>query len=94
MLKFLATTENSRKIRSEEPNYNRRKVVEKTAGNCYSQFPDIRLYGSRAVSFLREDRAIASGKESESELNQSEPSVERWTTEVSQWSSPKTHISS
>ena len=42
MLKFLATTKNIRKIRSEQPIYNRGKVIEKkTAGNCYSQFPDI-----------------------------------------------------
>ena len=93
MLKFLAATKNIRKIGSEEPNYNCGKVVEKTAGNCYSQFPDINLYESRAVSFLTEDRVIASGEESESVLDQSEPLVERWKTEVSQCSSPKTHFS-
>ena len=41
MLNFLATTENLRNIRSEQSNYNRGKVVEKAAGHCYSQFPDI-----------------------------------------------------
>ena len=92
MLKFLATTENNKKIRSEEPNYNRGKVVEKAAGNCNSQFTDIRLYESRAVSFLTQDRVIASGEESESVVDQGEPSVERWTTEVSQWSSHKFHF--
>ena len=46
MLKFLATTENIRKIRSEQPIYNRGKVLE--------------------------------------------PSLERWTAVVSQWSSSKT----
>ena len=93
MLKFLATTETIRNIKLEESNYNRGKVVKKTAGNCYPQFPDIRLQESRAVPFLREDRVIASGEESESVLVQSEPSVERWTIEFSQCSSPKTHFS-
>ena len=37
MLKFLATTENTRKIRSEDSNYNRGKVVQIAAGKCYSQ---------------------------------------------------------
>ena len=41
MLNFLATTENLRNARSEQPNYNRGKEVEKAAGNCYSQFPNI-----------------------------------------------------
>ena len=79
---------------SEETNYNCVKVVEKTAGNCFSQFPDIRLYESRAISFLTEDRVIASGEVSESVLNHGEPTVEKWTAEVSQWSSPKIHFSS
>ena len=43
MLNFLATTKNLRNARSEQPNYNRGKVVEKAAGNCYSQFPDIKI---------------------------------------------------
>ena len=63
MLKFLATTENIKKIKSEEPNYNRGKVVETTAGNCYLQIPDIRLHESRAVFFETEGRAIASKEE-------------------------------
>ena len=37
MLNFLAKTENLRNTRSEPPNYNRGKVVEKS----YLQFPDI-----------------------------------------------------
>ena len=41
MLKFLATTENIRKIRPEQPIYNCGKVLKKAAGNCYSQFPDL-----------------------------------------------------
>ena len=63
MLKCLATTENIKKIKSEEPNYNRGKVVETTAGNCYLQFPDIILHESRAVLFETEGRAIASKEE-------------------------------
>ena len=59
MFKFLATTENNRKIISEEPIYNRGKVVKKAAGNCYSQLSDIQLQESRAVLFETEGRAIA-----------------------------------
>ena len=40
MLNFLAKTKNLRNRRSEHPIYNRGKVLEKAAGNCYSQFPD------------------------------------------------------
>ena len=40
MLNFLAKTENLRNRSRERPNYNRRKVLGKAAGNCYSQFPD------------------------------------------------------
>ena len=43
MLNFLATPENLRNTRSEQPNYNRGKVIDKAAENCYSQFPDIRI---------------------------------------------------
>ena len=32
MLNFLATTENLRKIGSEQPNYNRGKVIKKNVG--------------------------------------------------------------
>ena len=38
MLSFLATTEKIKK-KSERPSGNSGKVTEKTAGNCYSQFP-------------------------------------------------------
>ena len=40
MLNVLAKTENLRNRRTERPIYNRGKVLEKAAGNCYSQFPD------------------------------------------------------
>ena len=40
MLNFLAKTENLRNTRSEQPIYNRGKVLENAAGNCNSQFPD------------------------------------------------------
>ena len=40
MLNFLAKTENLKNRRSNQPIYNRGKVLEKAAGNCYSQFPD------------------------------------------------------
>ena len=40
MLNFLAETKNLRNRKSEHPAYNRGKVLEKAAGNCYSQFPD------------------------------------------------------
>ena len=66
MLKFLATTENIRKMISEESIYNRGKVVEKAAGNCYSQFPDIAIFGlheSRAGLFETEGRVIANKEE-------------------------------
>ena len=77
MLKFLATTENIRKIRLEEPNYNCGKVVKIAAGNCSSQFPIHNSSESRAVLFLTEGRVIASKEENKSEVDQSEPSVER-----------------
>ena len=32
MLNFLATTENLRNTRSEQPNYNRGKVIKKSSG--------------------------------------------------------------
>ena len=42
MLNFLAKTDNLKIGRSEHPIYNRGKVLKKTAGNCYSQLPDIK----------------------------------------------------
>ena len=59
MLNFLATTENLRNIRSEQPNYNRGKVIKKTVRNCYSRFPDIIPYSSRADYPEIEGRTIA-----------------------------------
>ena len=40
MLNVLAKTKNLRSRRSEHPIYNRGKILEIAAGNCYSQFPD------------------------------------------------------
>ena len=54
MLKFLATTEKTRKIGSEDSNYSREKKSKEAAGNCYSQFPIQNSYGSRAVVSLAE----------------------------------------
>ena len=42
MLNFLAKTENIKNGRLEHPIYNRGKVLKEAAGNCYSQFPDIK----------------------------------------------------
>ena len=44
MLNFLVTTENLKNVRSEQPNNNLGKVIQKTAGTCFSQFPDILSY--------------------------------------------------
>ena len=41
MLKFLATTENIRKIRSEQPIYNREKVVNLSSGKVLFEISDI-----------------------------------------------------
>ena len=43
MLIFLTTFKKLRNTRSEQPGYNRKKVVKKAAGNCNSQFPDIKI---------------------------------------------------
>ena len=59
MLKCLATTENIRKIRSEDSNYKRGKVVKNSSGK------------------LQEAENNREGKESEIQVDQSEPSVER-----------------
>ena len=40
MLRFLATTEKIRKIRSEESNYNRGKVVKNSSGKMLFAFSD------------------------------------------------------
>ena len=63
MLMFFAITETAIKIKSEEPIYNRWKVVKKSSGHCYSQFPDIEIYQSRAVLFETESRVITNNKE-------------------------------
>ena len=74
MLKFLATTENEKILKSEEPIYNRGKVVKKASGNCYSQFPDIEIYQSNLVRNRR--HSDYEQQRSELEVDQSEPSVE------------------
>ena len=56
MLKFLATTENIRKIRSEDSNNNCGKEFTNSIGNCYSQFPILNSNDSRAVLFVAGDR--------------------------------------
>ena len=56
MLKFLAKTENISKIRSEESNYNRGKVVKNSSGICYSQFPIHNSNENRAVLFVAGER--------------------------------------
>ena len=61
MLKFLATTENIRKTRREEPNDNRGKVVGKQREIAVRT----RSYESRAVLFLREGRVIAGREDKE-----------------------------
>ena len=55
MLKFLATTENAKRITTEEPG--------KAAGNCYSQFRDIEIHESRAVLIETEGRVITNNEE-------------------------------
>ena len=67
MLKFLATTENTKIIKSEEPIYNRivGKGSKKAAGNCYSQFPDIEIHECRDVLFETDGRAIANNEETD-----------------------------
>ena len=49
MLKFLVTTENIRKIRSEQPNYNRGKVLEKSSGKLLFAISRYKSNESRAV---------------------------------------------
>ena len=51
MLKFLATTENTKKTRSEDSNYNCGKVVKSSRG----KFPIHSSNEIRAVLFLAED---------------------------------------
>ena len=40
MLSFLAPSENSKVKNQNDRIYNCGKILKKTAGNCYSQFPD------------------------------------------------------
>ena len=54
MLKFFATTENTRKLRSDDSNYNRAKVVRISSGNMLSQFSTQKSNESRAVLSLAE----------------------------------------
>ena len=55
MLNFLATTENIRKIRTEDSNYNRGKVVKNSSGQLLFAIPLHNSNESRAVLFLAED---------------------------------------
>ena len=55
MLNFLATTENIRKIRTEDSNYNRGKVVKNSSGKLLFAIPLHNSNESRAVLFLAED---------------------------------------
>ena len=55
MLKFLATTANIRKIRSEDSNFNSRKVVTNSSGKSLFAISRHNSNESRAVSFLAED---------------------------------------
>ena len=47
MLNFLATTKNFRNARSEQPNYNRGKVVEKSSMRVELSYPEI---GDRTIT--------------------------------------------
>ena len=49
MLNFLAKTENLRNPRSEPPNYNRGKVVEKSSGKLLFAIFRYKSHASRAV---------------------------------------------
>ena len=49
MLKYLATNENIRKIRSEQLNYNCGKVLEKSSGNLLFAISRYKSNASRAV---------------------------------------------
>ena len=48
-LKYLATTENIREIRSEQLNYNCGKVLEKSSGNLLFAISRYKSNASRAV---------------------------------------------
>ena len=49
MLNFLAKTENIRNTRSEQPNYNRGKVLEKCSGKLLFAISRYKSNASRAV---------------------------------------------
>ena len=49
ILNFLATTENLKNARSEQPNYNRGKVVEKSSGKLLFAIFRYKSHESRAV---------------------------------------------
>ena len=94
MLNFLAKTENLRNARSEQPIYNRGKVLEKSSGKFLFAISRYKLNASRAVLSWDRRRSDYKRRTDLFEVNQSEPSVERWTAGVSQWSNPKTLFSS
>ena len=94
MLNFLAKTENLRNARSEQPIYNRGKVLEKSSGKFLFAISRYKPNASRAVLSWNRRRSDYKRRTDLFEVNQSEPSVERWTAGVSQWSNPKTLFSS
>ena len=54
MLKFLATTENIRKLRSEDSDYNRGKIVKNSSGKLLFPISD--------TSFEREESCLIRGR--------------------------------
>ena len=56
MLKVLATTENIRKRRSEDSNYNSGNVVENRSGKLLFAISDTYFNESRAILFVAGDR--------------------------------------
>ena len=66
MLKFLAKLKIQKIIKSEEPIYNRGKMIEKSSEkSSYSQFLDLEIHESRAILFETEGRAIANNEETD-----------------------------
>ena len=85
MLNFLAKTEYLRNTRSERPDKNRGKVVNLSSAKLLFAISDIQVIRELSCPIL-----IQKTKNIEIQLDQSESSVESWTTEVSKWSRTKT----
>ena len=93
MLKFLATTENIRIKRSEESNYNREKLVKNSSGKiAIRNFRYINRTRVELSYSWQETKNNRERKESEIQVDQKQASVERWTTDVFHWSTPKTYF--